>query len=94
MKIFGSFRLDAVNHCLWRGEERLSLAPKAFDVQKTGYLLLGPLAPTNTGRSGSKKVVGFGELSWVISCESDLRRLAPRLCPAGTAREYHAYAAR
>jgi DNA-binding winged helix-turn-helix (wHTH) protein/tetratricopeptide (TPR) repeat protein len=32
MKIFGIFRLDAANHCLWRGEERVSLAPKAFDV--------------------------------------------------------------
>jgi DNA-binding winged helix-turn-helix (wHTH) protein len=32
MKAFRSFRLDAVNHCLWRGEERVSLAPRAFDV--------------------------------------------------------------
>ena len=32
MKHFGSFRLDTVNQCLWRGEERVSLAPKAFDV--------------------------------------------------------------
>jgi DNA-binding winged helix-turn-helix (wHTH) protein/tetratricopeptide (TPR) repeat protein len=32
MKRFHAFRLDTVNHCLWRGEERLSLAPKAFDV--------------------------------------------------------------
>ncbi|MGH9794065.1 MAG: ATP-binding protein [Candidatus Acidiferrales bacterium] len=32
MKLFRGFRLDTVNHCLWRGEERLSLAPKAFDV--------------------------------------------------------------
>jgi len=32
MKQFHSFRLDTVNHCLWRGEERVSLAPKAFDV--------------------------------------------------------------
>src|SRR5215472_7509383 len=32
MKLFHSFRLDTVNHCLWRGEERLSLTPKAFDV--------------------------------------------------------------
>ena len=32
MKSFLTFRLDCVNHCLWRGEERLSLAPKAFDV--------------------------------------------------------------
>lgn len=32
MKRFQEFRLDTVNHCLWRGEERMSLAPKAFDV--------------------------------------------------------------
>jgi DNA-binding winged helix-turn-helix (wHTH) protein len=32
MKTFDIFRLDAANHCLWRGEERVSLAPKAFDV--------------------------------------------------------------
>jgi DNA-binding winged helix-turn-helix (wHTH) protein/tetratricopeptide (TPR) repeat protein len=32
MKQFHSFRLDTVNHCLWRGEERVSLTPKAFDV--------------------------------------------------------------
>jgi DNA-binding winged helix-turn-helix (wHTH) protein/tetratricopeptide (TPR) repeat protein len=32
MKLFGAFRLDTVNHCLWRGDERASLTPKAFDV--------------------------------------------------------------
>jgi DNA-binding winged helix-turn-helix (wHTH) protein/tetratricopeptide (TPR) repeat protein len=32
MKVFHKFRLDTVNHSLWRGEERVSLAPKAFDV--------------------------------------------------------------
>ncbi len=32
MKLFDAFRLDTVNQCLWRGEERLALAPKAFDV--------------------------------------------------------------
>jgi DNA-binding winged helix-turn-helix (wHTH) protein/tetratricopeptide (TPR) repeat protein len=32
MKAFPPFRLDASNHCLWRGEELVSLAPKAFDV--------------------------------------------------------------
>jgi DNA-binding winged helix-turn-helix (wHTH) protein/tetratricopeptide (TPR) repeat protein len=32
MKQFRSFRLDIVNHCLWRGEDRVSLTPKAFDV--------------------------------------------------------------
>jgi TolB-like protein/DNA-binding winged helix-turn-helix (wHTH) protein/Tfp pilus assembly protein PilF len=32
MKLFQSFRLDAANHCLWRGEERVIITPKAFDV--------------------------------------------------------------
>jgi len=32
MKSFREFRLDTVNHCLWRGDERLLLAPKTFDV--------------------------------------------------------------
>jgi DNA-binding winged helix-turn-helix (wHTH) protein/tetratricopeptide (TPR) repeat protein len=32
MKRFHAFRLDTVNHCLWRGGERVSLTPKAFDV--------------------------------------------------------------
>jgi Tol biopolymer transport system component/DNA-binding winged helix-turn-helix (wHTH) protein len=32
MKSFQSFRLDTANHLLLRGEERVSLAPKAFDV--------------------------------------------------------------
>ena len=37
MKVFHAFRLDTVNHCLWHGEERVSLAPKAFDVLR--YLI-------------------------------------------------------
>src|SRR5215470_2237157 len=32
MKHFQSFRLDTLNQCLWRGEKRVSLTPKAFDV--------------------------------------------------------------
>jgi DNA-binding winged helix-turn-helix (wHTH) protein/tetratricopeptide (TPR) repeat protein len=32
MKRFRGFRLDTVNHCLWHGEQRVPLAPKAFDV--------------------------------------------------------------
>src|SRR5580765_2314499 len=32
MKQFDSFRLDTINHCLWHGEDRVSLTPKAFDV--------------------------------------------------------------
>ena len=32
MKAFGPFRLDTVNHCLWRDDERAALTPKAFDV--------------------------------------------------------------
>jgi len=40
MKLFQSFRLDAVNQCLWRGEDRVSLAPKAFAVLR--YLVEHP----------------------------------------------------
>src|SRR5260370_21762140 len=32
VKSFHSFRLDAINHCLWRGEERVPPWPKAFDL--------------------------------------------------------------
>ena len=32
MKLFGPFRLDTLNHCLWRAAERMPLTPKAFDV--------------------------------------------------------------
>src|SRR5215468_5509330 len=29
---FGPFRLDTVSHRLWRGDERVSMTPKAFDL--------------------------------------------------------------
>jgi DNA-binding winged helix-turn-helix (wHTH) protein len=32
MRVFQPFRLDTVNHCLWRAEERVPLTPKSFDV--------------------------------------------------------------
>jgi DNA-binding winged helix-turn-helix (wHTH) protein/tetratricopeptide (TPR) repeat protein len=32
MKHFHSFRVDTTNQCLWRGDERVALAPKAFDL--------------------------------------------------------------
>ena len=32
MKQFHAFRLDPINHRLWRGDERVTLTPKAFDV--------------------------------------------------------------
>src|SRR5215475_4744067 len=40
MKVFQSFRLDPANQCLWRGEQRVLLAPKAFDVLR--YLVEHP----------------------------------------------------
>src|SRR5262245_57851604 len=40
MKVFQSFRLDHANQCLWRGEQRVLLAPKAFDVLR--YLVEHP----------------------------------------------------
>ena len=32
MRMFQSFRLDTANQCLWHGEARADLTPKAFDV--------------------------------------------------------------
>src|SRR5258706_1608304 len=32
MKTFPPFRLDPVNQCLWRGDARITLAPKVFAV--------------------------------------------------------------
>jgi len=40
MKLFRSFRLDPGNQCLWRGEHRVPLTPKAFDVLR--YLVEHP----------------------------------------------------
>jgi DNA-binding winged helix-turn-helix (wHTH) protein len=40
MKAFRSFRLDPSNQCLWQGEWRVPLTPKAFDVLR--YLVEHP----------------------------------------------------
>jgi TolB-like protein/DNA-binding winged helix-turn-helix (wHTH) protein/Flp pilus assembly protein TadD len=40
MKSFQSFRLDTANQCLWHGQERVPIAPKAFDVLR--YLVENP----------------------------------------------------
>ena len=40
MKSFQSFRLDATNHCLWNGDDRVRIPPKAFDVLR--YLVEHP----------------------------------------------------
>src|SRR4030095_3751460 len=40
MKQFHSFRLDPLNQCLWRGEQRVAITPKAFDVLR--YLVEHP----------------------------------------------------
>ena len=40
MKAFHSFRLDSVNQCLWRGDQRVAMTPKAFDVLR--YLVEHP----------------------------------------------------
>jgi DNA-binding winged helix-turn-helix (wHTH) protein/tetratricopeptide (TPR) repeat protein len=39
-KVFPPFRLDPINQCLWRENERISLAPKAFGVLR--YLVENP----------------------------------------------------
>jgi len=40
MKVFPPFRLDPVNQCLWRGDVRITLAPKVFAVLT--YLVAHP----------------------------------------------------
>jgi TolB-like protein/DNA-binding winged helix-turn-helix (wHTH) protein/Flp pilus assembly protein TadD len=40
MKSFQAFRLDTADQCLWRGQERVPIAPKAFDVLR--YLVENP----------------------------------------------------
>jgi DNA-binding winged helix-turn-helix (wHTH) protein/tetratricopeptide (TPR) repeat protein len=40
MKQFHSFRLDPINQCLWRGDQRVPITPKAFDVLR--YLVEHP----------------------------------------------------
>src|SRR6267378_1100201 len=40
MKSFQSFRLDVADQCLWRGQARVPIAPKAFDVLR--YLVENP----------------------------------------------------
>ena len=40
MKRFHSFRLDPLNQCIWRGEQRVPITPKAFDVLR--YLVEHP----------------------------------------------------
>jgi TolB-like protein/DNA-binding winged helix-turn-helix (wHTH) protein/Tfp pilus assembly protein PilF len=40
MKSFHPFRLDTANHCLWSGEDRVRIPPKAFDVLR--YLVENP----------------------------------------------------
>jgi DNA-binding winged helix-turn-helix (wHTH) protein len=40
MKRFHAFRLDPLNQCLWHGEQRVPITPKAFDVLR--YLVEHP----------------------------------------------------
>jgi TolB-like protein/DNA-binding winged helix-turn-helix (wHTH) protein/Flp pilus assembly protein TadD len=40
MKSFQSFRLDTTNQCLWNGDKRVRIPPKAFDVLR--YLVENP----------------------------------------------------
>ena len=40
MKCFRSFRLDSANHCLLRGQERVAIAPKPYDMLR--YLVENP----------------------------------------------------
>src|SRR5215831_19261503 len=40
MKSFHAFRLDTANQCLWRGQERVSIPPKSYDMLR--YLVQNP----------------------------------------------------
>src|ERR1700742_3480912 len=40
MQMFGDFRIDQQNECLWRGDEMLSLTPRPFAVLR--YLVENP----------------------------------------------------
>ncbi|MFZ3333945.1 MAG: winged helix-turn-helix domain-containing protein [Candidatus Acidiferrales bacterium] len=40
MRSFHSFRLDTANQCLWRGQERVVIAPKPYDMLR--YLVENP----------------------------------------------------
>ncbi len=52
MKIFSPFRLDPLNQCLWRNEERILLAPKVFAILQ--YLV------ENAGRLVSQEEIMDG----------------------------------
>src|SRR5262245_26728541 len=58
MRQFHAFRLDTTNHCLWRGDERVSLTPGAFDLLRSGrhaqVLPALVLAAARAGRTGSR----------------------------------------
>src|SRR6516225_6162135 len=40
MKFFQAFRLDTANQCLWRGQERVPIPPKPYDMLR--YLVENP----------------------------------------------------
>ena len=40
MKSFQAFRLDTANQCLWRGQERVAIPPKPYDMLR--YLVENP----------------------------------------------------
>ena len=40
MKFFQAFRLDTANQCLWRGQERVAIPPKPYDMLR--YLVENP----------------------------------------------------
>src|SRR5258706_15543328 len=68
MKVFQPFRLDIVNHCLWRAEERVRLTPRAFDVLRylvehaerlvtQGGIFEAPLPETYVNPEGIKQYI-------------------------------------
>ena len=60
--VFGPFRVDMGNECLWRGKQRITLAPKAFAVLR--YLL------EHSGRMVRKEE--FFDAIWPKTVVSDI----------------------
>src|SRR6266481_4715307 len=73
MKVFQPFRLDTVNHCLWRAEERVRLTPRAFgdDPEKPAYIETFP-------RRGYQFIAPVSDESAAPFPGSDTKRIVGR----------------
>src|SRR6267154_1563615 len=73
MKVFQPFRLDTVNHCLWRAEERVRLTPRALgdDPEKPAYIETFP-------RRGYQFIAPVSDESAAPFPGSDTKRIVGR----------------